>query len=224
MVRTSGLVRVAGAALLAATLLGAGCSAGTASSGASPDASSAAVSAESSPAAAAVLVLGPQDEGNPSCTFTNQIDAPIADIAVTAAGAPEGEPALLIENGQQVAVGEAFTVYQQPVEGSAVFDVTVSTADASYTLHNVDFSRMAQADIRLEGAVAYLEAEVDGAPVSTLQDEMAIAEAEAQAAAEAAAAAEAQAAAEQAAAAAAATAPAPAAQSEDRCVGDVVLR
>lgn len=220
MVRASGLARVAGAALLAAALLGAGCSAQAASPAASPAASSQ-VAVESSSAAAAVLVLGPQDEGNPSCAFTNQMGASIADIAVTAPGTAD-EPVSLIENGQAVADGQAFTVYGQPVEGSAVFDVVVSTADARYTLHNVDFDRTPQATIRLEGEVAYIEAEVDGALVSTLQDEMALAEAEAQAAAEARAAAEA-AAAEQA-AAAPAPAPAPAAQSEDRCVGDVVLR
>lgn len=221
MAKMKALAHIVGAGVLgAALLLGAGCAAQTAASPAAPS-SAAAQEEPSSAAAEAVLVLGPQEEGSVTCFFTNGTGASITDIAVTAPGTAD-DPVFLIENGQTIAPDEAFSVSQQPVDGSAVFDVVVSIADDSYTLHDVDFRETPEAVIRLDGSVAYIEFQADGAVASTLQEETALAEAAAQAAAEQAAAE--QAAAEQAAQTPAPPAPAPAAQSQDQCVGDVVLR
>lgn len=226
------IVRFGSVALLVAALFFVGCSGGN--QAASSSAESAGSSSESSTASQSsgatdpAVVVGVDDGKAYNCIFTNETGLVITNVAPMPAGALD-EPVFLMESGQQVDAGQALSVFAQPVDGSAVFDVVFLAGEGRYTLHNVDFQALSKADVRLEGEIAYLTSSTAEGETSTLQAEKDMAQAAADEAA-AAAAAE-QAAAEQAAAEAAAAqpyvppaAPAAPAQTGDRCVEDVVLR
>lgn len=75
--------------------------------------------------------------------------------------------------------------YGVPHYASGACNMEINVGNASFVLHNVDFTDIEKAQIKLDESIPYLEYEKDGATVSTLDSEKAAREAEAAAAAQA---------------------------------------
>ena len=175
------------AAALAAGLVLAGCSSSSSSAASSGSASassasaSASASADSSSFAASVaseaanlLKVGNQTDTAKNIVFANRTGQPITNVALTPKGA-EGEPAMLMAEGQQVGINEMVQVFVEPTEGM-LYNATIVCADKTYTLHDLNLSLYNQADVALEGDIAYVRVNVNGNEVSSLREEAALAQ------------------------------------------------
>ena len=140
--------------------------------------------------------LGEVSAKGAAIEFTNKAGKGITAIAVKATGEAE-YPASLFAVSEEIASGETVELLFGEIpaqEGGAqrLADLSVTLEDGKvYELHRVAVFDIAEATMRVEGDVAYLEYTTeDGASVSTLEDEKALAAhvaAEAEAAAAAAA-------------------------------------
>ncbi len=210
-------------AALASSLMIAGCGSQQASSA---SASSAASEEVTKPAPDDII--GKESSEVSALEIKNSTGRAIGGVQAKGAAAEGDFLALEIADGEW-ADGALAAVYFEPVD-SSVFTIQIVCDGQTFTLHNVDVSDLADAEVVIEGDIAYITANRGEEAINTLEEEKSIHEAEV-AAAEAAAA---EAAAAEAAAAEEETyyyepapsysAPAPS-QSQDSCVGGgVVLR
>jgi hypothetical protein len=169
-----------------------GCSSSDTASSSSSSSSEEAASAESSSESEATydLKIGNATEGT-YIALTNGTGADITEIALKTSSDEDFGRNLITDGtfAQDQLARLGYTQDQTPC------DIRLTTADATYTLHDVDLTAMTEATVELQDGIAYLTyTDAQGNEESTLADEQAVAQAEADAAAQAEA--EAQAAAE----------------------------
>lgn len=155
-------------------LVGCGGSSGASSSSSSADSSfsaepTEASSSASSSSAAAEAAFGTKSATTVDILFTNQTGAPITALSATPTVTADSARNLMADS-DQIAAGKSARVYLEPV-GQETFTLTFLCNGVPYALHDVDFSRITEASICLEGDVAYLTTTIDGNAISTLQQE-----------------------------------------------------
>ena len=144
-------------------------SAGSTSASAASASASASASSASSQASEGV-VFGDQTATAQKFVVKNETGATIATlVALPASG--EGQPVAIMKSGEWLPAGEQATLYIDSAVGNPI-NMSFLVGTEERQLHNVDMARLGEASIKLEGDVAYLTAQVDGNPVSTLQEEM----------------------------------------------------
>lgn len=159
------------AALMAGTLAMAGC--GDDAAQAPSDSQGAAVQ-ESSSSVATRAMVGTQAGASKAVVLADNLGADISQASVNVSGS-EDEPTMLEIQGTWADGGEAM-VFVPEANGEAESDLVLTAGKKEYVLHDVDFSEFDEADVQVEGKVAYLSYEADGQTVSTLEHEKELAE------------------------------------------------
>lgn len=115
--------------------------------------------------------MGNQTDTAKSIIFANKTAKPITNVALMPVGA-EGEPVMLMVEGQQVAGDGMVQVFVEPTD-AMLYNATIVCPDKVYTLHDLNLSLYDKADVALEGDVAYVRVNVNGSEVSSLREESA---------------------------------------------------
>ena len=164
------MVKTKGAALVLAMLLAA-CACMLAGCSNDAPASDSGQKAESSESRA---IVGNQANSSKAIILQNGLGVDISMVGVNVSGSKDQPTVLTVAPAWKQ--GSDAMVFLPEANASAPSDLVLTADDEEFVLHDVDFSAFDDADVMLEGDVAYLSYELDGQTVTTLDHEKEIAD------------------------------------------------
>ena len=109
--------------------------------------------------------LGKSGDNTVTTVITNETDQAIIFLAL-------GESANLVEDGKAIEPGKVAALYS-PKDLSST-NIALKIGDLEYVLHDVNLADIEKASLKIGDNLAFLEYEIDGKKVSTLEAEKAI--------------------------------------------------